>query len=163
MPTTHHRHADNPSPPRKPNPIVFSLFLKPIIMLFILSFFLFLGIAAVSLLLLLLAGSSLHRRSTAAAALPVEDLQKYLPRFNYDARLESAKDCAVCLECFNEGEWCRRLPDCNHVFHVNCVDSWLTKVLNCPICRAPINLNPFGSGSFVGEDDDFKLWWPVGV
>lgn len=157
-----HHHADNPSPSPKPNSIFVSLLLKPIIMLFIFSLFLFLGIAAVSLLLLLLAGSSLHlcrrhpRRSTATAT--VEELRKYLPpRLNYDGRVESVRECAVCLECLKEGEWCRRLPDCNHVFHLSCVDSWLTKVLNCPICRAPVYFHFCGSGPFVGEIDDFKL------
>ncbi|KAK1287767.1 RING-H2 finger protein ATL70 [Acorus calamus] len=29
----------------------------------------------------------------------------------------------------------RVLPDCGHLFHVKCVDSWLRSRPSCPICR----------------------------
>lgn len=164
-PTSDHRHhaaGDN----QKPNPILHSLLIKPVIFLFVLSLFLFLGLAALSLLFLLLAGSSLHlfhrRRTTAASnSITPSEIEENLPGFRSDPRSDPVKECAVCLEWFKEGEDCRKLVDCNHVFHSKCVDSWLVKVLNCPICRGPVKFDSVGSGSF--ENGEYKMWWPVGV
>ncbi|CAM0913978.1 unnamed protein product [Alopecurus aequalis] len=48
----------------------------------------------------------------------------------------AAAECAVCLEAFEAGERCRRLPRCGHGFHAKCVDPWLEKSRCCPVCRA---------------------------
>ncbi|MCL7048169.1 hypothetical protein MKW94_015643 [Papaver nudicaule] len=49
--------------------------------------------------------------------------------------VEPTGDCIVCLERFVKGESCRSLPGCKHVYHANCVDSWLIRVPACPLCR----------------------------
>nr|XP_017245952.1 PREDICTED: RING-H2 finger protein ATL56-like isoform X2 [Daucus carota subsp. sativus] len=134
------------TPPAKQTSILVALILKPMITLFILSTFLFIGIAAVSTIFFLLAVSSLHlcrrRRSHHRRRCPniisIKELQQHLPRFSYRGGGEANRECAVCLESFETGEWCRRLVRCSHVFHVTCVDSWLAKRLNCPVCRAPV-------------------------
>ncbi|KAJ8771854.1 hypothetical protein K2173_027031 [Erythroxylum novogranatense] len=67
-----------------------------------------------------------------------EDL-KNLPCFNYKAAEEvSPIDCVVCLEHFRVGDSCRVLPNCNHSFHVVCIDSWVLKSPICPICRTRV-------------------------
>ncbi|OMO91346.1 Zinc finger, RING-type [Corchorus olitorius] len=48
----------------------------------------------------------------------------------------SNTDCAVCLAEFEEGEWLRHLPNCKHVFHVYCIDTWFRSHSSCPICRS---------------------------
>jgi hypothetical protein len=50
----------------------------------------------------------------------------------------AAADCAVCLEAFEAGDRCRRLPRCGHSFHSRCVDPWLEKSRFCPVCRADV-------------------------
>ncbi|KAK9371846.1 uncharacterized protein V1513DRAFT_454312 [Lipomyces chichibuensis] len=46
--------------------------------------------------------------------------------------------CLVCLSDFEEGEECRKLRQCGHLFHKKCIDEWLTTGRNsCPLCRAP--------------------------
>lgn len=47
----------------------------------------------------------------------------------------SPVDCAVCLESFKVGDFCRLLPNCNHTFHLHCIDSWILHTPICPICR----------------------------
>lgn len=59
---------------------------------------------------------------------------KNLSSFAYE-NVEATQDCIVCLESLKEGENCRSLPKCKHIFHANCVDSWLIRVPSCPVCR----------------------------
>lgn len=60
---------------------------------------------------------------------------------------ESNPTCPICLEVYEEGEeivWSRS-TECNHVFHLNCMLSWLMLDNNdeCPMCRRDyLNLNP---------------------
>lgn len=48
-------------------------------------------------------------------------------------------DCAICLGEFEEGEWLKHLPNCTHVFHVSCIDSWFLCHPNCPLCRSHVH------------------------
>lgn len=164
----HHHHQPNrnhgvQSPPPKPNQKFLSLILKALIMTFITSlFFLFLGVAAI--LLLCLAGGALHgrRRRTYfpnfSNGLPPEDLIK-LPQFRYAKRIErqAHSECVVCLDAYREGQWCRKLVGCNHVFHRSCLDTWLVKVAACPICRTRVRLNSPENDSSFGVEEEATL------
>lgn len=46
--------------------------------------------------------------------------------------------CMVCLEDFQLTQPCRRLP-CSHVFHKTCIDEWLRRCTDCPICKANVD------------------------
>ena len=42
--------------------------------------------------------------------------------------------CVVCIEQLQSGDMVRVL-NCGHIYHVNCIDSWLMKMSNrCPVC-----------------------------
>ncbi|KAJ8435625.1 hypothetical protein Cgig2_012279 [Carnegiea gigantea] len=45
-------------------------------------------------------------------------------------------ECAVCLSMLEDGEMARQLPNCNHIFHLECIDRWLSNQATCPICRS---------------------------
>ncbi|CAN0877545.1 RING-H2 finger protein ATL52 [Linum grandiflorum] len=53
---------------------------------------------------------------------------------------EGGGGCAICLEEWEEGDECRVLPECNHVYHRVCVDGWLLTGdddrRRCPMCRS---------------------------
>lgn len=71
-----------------------------------------------------------------------KDDLKGLPCFEYkvaEKENTSSVDCAVCLENFKMGDKCRLLPNCKHSFHVQCIDSWVLKTPDCPICRTCVN------------------------
>ncbi|PON42168.1 43kDa postsynaptic protein [Parasponia andersonii] len=174
-PHHHHNHAvQGPSP--KPNQKVLSLILKALIMTFITSlFFLFLGVAAI--LFLCLAGGALHRRRNSgssageprhpnsAPGFSPRDLRR-LPQFRCPKGIEA--ECVVCLDGFREGQWCRRLVDCSHVFHRRCLDTWLLKVPACPICRTRVRLDlgdaassssASSSSASANLGEEAKQWW----
>jgi len=46
--------------------------------------------------------------------------------------------CMVCLSNFADGEEVRPLP-CGHVFHAPCIDEWLRRCTDCPICKANVD------------------------
>lgn len=54
----------------------------------------------------------------------------------------AAKECPVCLTLFEEKDIARMLPTCKHVFHVACVDTWLTTHSTCPVCRNEVQPSP---------------------
>ena len=84
-------------------------------------------------------GIALQRRTVSI------DVIKKLPCFDYKGEVneesQSNLDCAVCLEIFKEGDKCRLLPNCNHIFHCQCIDSWLSTTASCPICRRTLEIS----------------------
>ena len=53
-------------------------------------------------------------------------------------RIFEEPTCAVCLEKLAVGQFARQLP-CRHVFHVECIDRWLTENSNlCPEDGLPV-------------------------
>ncbi|KAJ8543723.1 hypothetical protein K7X08_025341 [Anisodus acutangulus] len=47
--------------------------------------------------------------------------------------------CAVCLSTFEEGEEVRKLIKCKHIFHKDCLDTWLQQDSGtCPLCRSKV-------------------------
>ncbi|KAF2305207.1 hypothetical protein GH714_003071 [Hevea brasiliensis] len=44
-------------------------------------------------------------------------------------------ECSVCLGTIVEDAMVRILPNCKHMFHVECIDMWLGSNTTCPICR----------------------------
>ncbi|CAK9179820.1 unnamed protein product [Ilex paraguariensis] len=52
--------------------------------------------------------------------------------------LEEVRYCVVCLCQVCSGDRYRLLPQCNHKFHVHCIDTWLETHSTCPLCRSTI-------------------------
>jgi len=56
-----------------------------------------------------------------------------------DADISNSDDlaedsCTICYLPLEEGERVGSLPNCNHVFHVDCLKGWLTRRNVCPLC-----------------------------
>ena len=60
-------------------------------------------------------------------------------RFKKSAQTKSGEEekCSICISEFADQEELRQLP-CSHLFHPECVDTWLVQNTNCPVCKADI-------------------------
>lgn len=67
--------------------------------------------------------------ATVVASLPVFIFKKN------DHHENNSIECTVCLSVFEDGEKARTLPNCKHIFHVECIDKWFGSHSTCPICR----------------------------
>jgi len=56
------------------------------------------------------------------------------------ANEESPRDCVICLGEFKDNDL-GTLPLCSHSFHLECIEAWLRKKPNCPLCRSSCHLN----------------------
>ncbi|KAK4431925.1 RING-H2 finger protein ATL56 [Sesamum alatum] len=173
-----HRHAPPPPYLSRSQRKLLLFFLKCVIMVVVISLFLFfLGFAAIVLLHFLFMSNTFHRRCTrlfhptpaadddasvsTRAAEGSLHIQALLPDVTYSAAAFPGKsDCAICLDSFQEGDGCRNIPVCNHLFHAKCIDRWIRKKPTCPVCRTRVDLDPTRSpGSRTGGDDQWKRLW----
>lgn len=51
---------------------------------------------------------------------------------------ETGKACSICLTDFELNEKCCQLPKCQHIFHSECVKTWLKVNRVCPVCRTEV-------------------------
>lgn len=65
---------------------------------------------------------------------------------------EEGDDCAVCLSRIEAWHIVRELDNCEHAFHVGCLDSWIDQGgETCPVCRAQL---VSGAREVVGHGKD---------
>ncbi|KAG6469956.1 RING-H2 finger protein ATL16-like [Zingiber officinale] len=84
-------------------------------------------------------GARRHGGSAAGGQLGLDESTiRAIPTLRYRQFLAGPGECAVCLSGFREQERIRLLPACLHVFHIDCVDTWLQSNANCPLCRASV-------------------------
>lgn len=67
--------------------------------------------------------------SSAVSALP-------LVAYGRAAKHRMIDECPICLSEFSERETVKLIPYCAHVFHPNCIDTWLASHVTCPLCRS---------------------------
>ncbi|KAL1830477.1 hypothetical protein ACET3Z_000128 [Daucus carota] len=84
--------------------------------------------------------------------------RELLPVVKYSELVDPPQTCAVCLHDFSGCEKIRRLPNCQHVYHRNCVDRWMDhEQKTCPLCRTP----------FISDDMQAafneRLWTASGI
>lgn len=56
----------------------------------------------------------------------------------HEQDMDSQSQCMVCLSDFSADEEVRKLPCC-HIFHANCIDEWLRRCTDCPICKQNVD------------------------
>ncbi|KAM3321713.1 brassinosteroid-responsive RING protein 1 [Capsicum chacoense] len=87
-------------------------------------------------------------------------IRELLPvvKFSELGAIDPPESCAVCLFEFDGDDEIRRLTNCRHIFHRNCLDRWMDHdQKTCPLCRTP----------FIPDDmqESFneRLWLASGI
>ncbi|KAK2664429.1 hypothetical protein Ddye_003003 [Dipteronia dyeriana] len=70
--------------------------------------------------------------------LPVVEYINFLERFgDHDDSHSNNSICNVCLDSIEKKQEIRELSNCCHVFHKQCLDSWVdVGQITCPLCRS---------------------------
>jgi hypothetical protein len=60
---------------------------------------------------------------------------------NTEVKLSVSEDdnCSICQEQYKMNDIVREIKYCNHYFHINCVERWLSENHTCPECRMDTN------------------------
>eukprot|EP00746_Dinoflagellata_sp_MGD_P154599 gnl/MRDRNA2_/MRDRNA2_84921_c0_seq1.p1 gnl/MRDRNA2_/MRDRNA2_84921_c0~~gnl/MRDRNA2_/MRDRNA2_84921_c0_seq1.p1 ORF type:complete len:309 (+),score=35.13 gnl/MRDRNA2_/MRDRNA2_84921_c0_seq1:130-927(+) len=74
--------------------------------------------------------------------IPAQSDFTFKPDYDIFARSEgndscSESTCAICCNELCKGDTCIR-TSCNHVFHKECMDMWMDRKLECPLCRQKV-------------------------
>jgi len=51
---------------------------------------------------------------------------------------EGFGECPICINELQPGDCIRRLPGCSHTFHRSCIDLWLLRRADCPLCKRSV-------------------------
>lgn len=71
---------------------------------------------------------------------------EHLPKIT-GKELVASTECAVCLDEIVNEQPARLVPGCNHAFHLQCADTWLSKHPFCPLCRTKLDHQILNSDS----------------
>merc|ERR1712151_54745 len=47
--------------------------------------------------------------------------------------------CSICVDSFAAGDCVRCLDSCGHMFHQSCIDLWLLRQADCPLCKRTVS------------------------
>lgn len=74
---------------------------------------------------------------------------------------KSPLECAICISEFIDDDILRLLPGCRHVFHTDCINTWLENHVTCPVCRSNLSDPEVLAGkrllSMNSELEDFDI------
>ncbi|KAG6607540.1 RING-H2 finger protein ATL7 [Cucurbita argyrosperma subsp. argyrosperma] len=89
--------------------------------------------------------------STAEVGLKKE-FREMLPIIVYnESFFVTDTQCSVCLGEYKTEDKLQKIPSCGHVFHLECIDHWLSNHTTCPLCRHSV-LSPLPQTPHVQID-----------
>nr|GEV64027.1 RING-H2 finger protein ATL1-like [Tanacetum cinerariifolium] len=66
---------------------------------------------------------------------------------------DEGTECAICLGEYEDDEWVKSIPNCFHVFHESCINTWFETHSSCPLCRSHLSGQSFEQ-NLIREDVD---------
>ena len=52
-------------------------------------------------------------------------------------------NCSICSQQIEHNNIIRKINNCSHYFHQECVDTWFAENSTCPICRINLITNSY--------------------
>ncbi|XP_016494617.1 RING-H2 finger protein ATL20-like [Nicotiana tabacum] len=62
---------------------------------------------------------------------------------------KNESSCPICLAEYLAGEIAKCMPECQHCFHLDCVDKWLKINTTCPVCRKSLLFSKLHNDNLV--------------
>ena len=62
-------------------------------------------------------------------------------------------ECTICLNGYKLNET-KKTTDCNHIFHEECLEKWLTTNNSCPLCRTELKAKQENRINDIDNTDD---------
>lgn len=69
-----------------------------------------------------------------------------------DSSTDDLPCCSICLIHYNQGDRITNL-ECGHVYHVECIKSWIVRKNHCPLCKARFATRPQGEPDEANAND----------
>jgi hypothetical protein len=90
--------------------------------------------------------SAREPRVVAADILPERESSETRDSMSRDSQRSSNGNplCPICLEEVIDSDNNKKVLHCNHTFHKNCIDRWLSTRSQCPVCRRRVPSRPMG-------------------
>ncbi len=73
---------------------------------------------------------SLQRILKYAKHNPISIVYSVVKYKHFDMDSDTSDCCAICIADYSHGDYLKILP-CKHIFHVECIDEWFKRKLNC--------------------------------
>ncbi|KAJ8750157.1 hypothetical protein K2173_014072 [Erythroxylum novogranatense] len=90
------------------------------------------------------------------------EIVKSLPVYSYHhVEVKYQMECAICLGEFEEKESVKMIPSCEHIFHSDCIDTWLKLHVTCPVCRGTQFSDGGANGGSGGGGGGDVVWSTV--
>ncbi|KAF5751452.1 hypothetical protein HS088_TW02G00466 [Tripterygium wilfordii] len=86
------------------------------------------------------AGTADAAITTTAAAAEPPPLTIVYEQMKIQEGMEVCVACSICMEDYKDGEECGVIAVCNHKYHKQCIDKWLRRKKECPVCRRPVTV-----------------------
>lgn len=55
-----------------------------------------------------------------------------------ESEIGEGLECPICINELMPGDSIRYLPNCGHTFHRSCIDLWLLRRADCPLCKREV-------------------------
>jgi len=70
-----------------------------------------------------------------------------------DSSTDGMPCCSICLVNYRQGDRITNL-DCGHVYHVDCIKSWIVRKNHCPLCKVRFATRPQGESDEANANDN---------
>ncbi|CAG9334291.1 unnamed protein product [Blepharisma stoltei] len=83
-------------------------------------------------------------------------IQVQFPSIKWANLGKGSELCAICLDDFLPKSLIRML-DCDHYFHVNCIDEWASNNIRCPLCKQNMvadNITTFSTETILQTENN---------
>jgi len=73
-------------------------------------------------------------------------------------QLGEESECSICLNDLHPSDTVRQLGSCGHTFHRSCIDLWLLRRADCPLCKSDVRSRSGSEASTCCDSTETEHW-----